>query len=109
MSAFSRSVVSCIMLHKATHLERKTVAKLNEYLTVAEAAAYIGCSSDTLRRWDRANKLPARRHPVTGYRLYLPRELDEFLREVGGVNKKAAARAKSGHKPPKARARKRRS
>ena len=84
-----------------------TVAKLNEYLTVAEAAAYLGCSADTLRRWDRANKLPARRHPVTGYRLYLPHELDEFLREVGDADKKAAAGEKSGNKPPKARSRKR--
>ena len=84
-----------------------TVAKLNEYLTVAEAAAYLGCCADTLRRWDRANKLPARRHPVTGYRLYLPNELDEFLREVGDADKKAATEAKPGRKLSKARSRKR--
>ena len=29
-----------------------------------------GVSKDTLRRWDRAGKLEARRHPITGYRLY---------------------------------------
>ncbi len=84
-----------------------TVAKLNEYLTVAEAAAYLGCSADTLRRWDRAKKLLARRHPVTGYRLYLPHELDEFLREVGDADKKAGTGAKRGGKPSKARSRKR--
>ena len=88
-------------------MERMTVTKLNEYLTVAEAAAYSGCSADTLRRWDRANKLPARRHPVTGYRLYLPHELDEFLREVGNANKVAAAEAKRGKKLSKVRSRKR--
>ena len=84
-----------------------TVPKLNEYLTVAEAAAYIGCSADTLRRWDRANKLPARRHPVTGFRLYLSHELDEFLREVCGANRKMDAGAKGGSKPAQARPRKR--
>ena len=82
------------------------MAKLNEYLTVAEAAAYLGCSADTLRRYDRSNKLPARRHPVTGYRLYLTHELDEFLRKVGGADKKAVAGAKRGRKPSKARSRK---
>ena len=95
------------MLHQAPPLDRMTVVKLNEYLTVAEAAAYLGCSADTLRRWDRANKLPARRHPVTGYRLYLPHELDEFLREVGSADKKAAAEAKRGRKLSRVRSRKR--
>jgi len=78
----------CGTLHNASHSapsERIAVAKLNEYVTVAEAAAYLGCSADTLRRRDRANKPPARRHPVTGYRLYLPGELDEFLREAGDM------------------------
>ncbi len=95
------------MLHQAPSMEQMTVVKLNEYLTVAEAAAYLGCSADTLRRYDRSNKLPARRHPVTGYRLYLPGELDEFLRKVCDGDKKAAVGAKRGKKPPKARARKR--
>ena len=83
------------------------MAKLNEYLTVSEAAAYLGCCADTLRRYDRARKLRARRHPITGYRLYLPSELDEFLWRVGDADKKAATGAKSGRKPSKARSRKR--
>ena len=88
-------------------MEQMTVVKLNEYLTVAEAAAYLGCSADTLRRYDRSNKLRARRHPHTGYRLYLPSELDDFLRKVGEGDKKAVGGAKRGTKPPKARSRKR--
>ena len=56
--------------------------KLNEYLTVAQAAQVLGVSKDTLRRWDKSGKLMARRHPVTGYRLYLQTELDSFLRRV---------------------------
>ena len=83
------------------------MAKLNEYLTVAEAAAYLGCCADTLRRYDRSNKLRARRHPITNFRLYLPSELDEFLRKVGDGDRKAASSVKPGKKSPKARSRKR--
>ncbi len=55
------------------------VAKLNEYLTVGEAAELIGVSRDTLRRWDRAGKLKAHRHPITGYRLYVRKDLFSLL------------------------------
>ena len=53
--------------------------KLNDYLTVGGAASHLGVSKDTLRRWDTAGKLKARRHPVTGFRLYLKEELDAIL------------------------------
>ena len=53
--------------------------KVSEYLKVAEAAELLGVSKDTLRRWDRAGKLQARRHPVSGFRLYLRSELEDFL------------------------------
>ncbi len=53
--------------------------KLNEYLTVGRAASHLGVCKDTLRRWDNDGKLTARRHPVTGYRLYLLKELDAIL------------------------------
>jgi len=58
------------------------MAKFNEYLTVGEAAAYLGVSKDTLRRWDRAGKLEARRHPITGYRLYSKKELARVLADL---------------------------
>ena len=56
--------------------------KLNEYLTVGEAAELLGVSKDTLRRWDRDGKLAARRHPVTRYRLYLETDLASLLGSV---------------------------
>jgi excisionase family DNA binding protein len=58
------------------------VAKLNQYLTVGNAAAFLGVSKDTLRRWDRDGRLKARRHPMTRYRLYLKAELDILLRTI---------------------------
>jgi excisionase family DNA binding protein len=42
------------------------MAKVNDYLTVGEAAEFLGVSKDTLCRWDRARKLRAHRHPITG-------------------------------------------
>ena len=58
------------------------MAKLNEYLTVGGAADFLGVSKDTLRRWDRAGKLKARRHPITGYRLYLRGELAAWRKRL---------------------------
>lgn len=66
------------MMHKPLS-EGVPVEKINEYLTVGEAASLLGVSKDTLRRWDRAGKLTARRHPVTDYRLYLRAELQALL------------------------------
>lgn len=48
-------------------------AQSSELLTIKAAAELLGVSEQTLRRWDEAGKLRARRHPMNGYRLY-PRE-----------------------------------
>ena len=77
------------------------MAKLNEYLTVGEAAELLGVSKDTLRRWDRAGKLKARRHPITGYRLYLKGDLDELLRYVGGAKSTGKRGARQGKRSTK--------
>lgn len=69
--------------------------RLNEYLTVAEAAVLLGVSKDTLRRWDKAGKLKARRHPVTGYRLYLKVELEELLGGLAGRSSRRKAMSKT--------------
>jgi len=61
------------------------VAKISDYLMIGEAAAYIGVHPDSLRRWDRAKRLQPRRHPINNFRLYLKRDLDRFLAQIGGV------------------------
>lgn len=55
---------------------------LTEYLTVAEAAGFLGVSPSTLRNWDRQKKLRARRNPVNGYRLYEKAALAKFLAKI---------------------------
>lgn len=52
---------------------------LSDFLTVGEAAAFLGVSASTLRNWDRHGKLAALRHPVNGYRLYKREDLEQLL------------------------------
>ncbi|MCC7085556.1 MAG: helix-turn-helix domain-containing protein [Pirellulales bacterium] len=56
--------------------------KLDGYLRIREAAAYLGVSPNTLRNWGRGGKICERRHPVNGYRLYSRKELDALLVEA---------------------------
>lgn len=55
-----------------------------EMLTICEAAALLGVSEPTLRRWDRAKKFPARRHPMNGYRLYVREEIEKLRKRIVG-------------------------
>lgn len=48
---------------------------MKSFITVAEAASYLGISKATLRNWDREGKLKAHRHPLNGYRVYDLEEL----------------------------------
>jgi len=58
------------------------MSKLDEYLTISEAAEYLGVSPNTLRNWENADKIVAHRHPVNGYRLFKQEELDALLNQV---------------------------
>ena len=52
-----------------------------DFMTVAEAAAYIAVSPATLRRWDAEGKLVPVRHPASGYRFYKRADLEPFRLE----------------------------
>ncbi len=52
------------------------------YLTVSDAAAYLGVSASTLRNWDRSGKLKPRRHPMNKYRLYHKDDLVKLIEEM---------------------------
>src|SRR5690242_7568952 len=49
-----------------------------DFLSVKEAAGYLGVSSQTLRRWDETGKLCPVRHPANGYRYYRRSDLEPF-------------------------------
>ena len=58
------------------------MTKLNEYVKTAEAARILGVSQNTVRAWAESGKIPVRRNPANGYRLFLRRDLDQFLAQL---------------------------
>ena len=54
--------------------------KINEYLTIKQAAKELGITANTLRNWEKAGKIKVRRHPINKYRLYLREELEAILK-----------------------------
>jgi len=55
---------------------------LQKYMTVKEAAAYLGVSANTLRNWGKPGKIKERRNPINGYRVYDKNELDQLLQRI---------------------------
>jgi len=47
-------------------------------LSIGEAAAYLGLSRDTLRRWEKKGKITSLRSP-TNRRYYTQKQLDEII------------------------------
>lgn len=60
----------------------------DKVLTIKAAAEVLDVSEQTLRRWDKAGKLRAKRHPMNGYRLYPRRQVLELRRQIlSGIEK----------------------
>lgn len=51
------------------------------FLRIGDAAAYVGVSTQTLRRWDADGKLAAVRQPGSSYRFYRRTDLEPFRLE----------------------------
>lgn len=66
-----------------------------DFLRVADAAAYLGVSAQTLRRWDRDGTLPALRRPGSDYRYYRRADLEPFRLQYRRAQEAAAAGADS--------------
>lgn len=58
------------------------MTRLNEYVKTAEAAGILGVSQNTLRAWAESGKIPVRRNPANRYRLFLRRDLAQFLAKL---------------------------
>ena len=58
------------------------VEKLDAYLTIKEAASFLGVSPNTLRNWGRDGRIPMHRNPANGYRLFRRSDLEKFLHET---------------------------
>jgi len=66
--------------------------QLTDYLKTAEAARVLGVSQNTLRLWASAGKVPVRRNPANGYRLFKRSDLDAFLGRVAQPVRPAGAK-----------------
>lgn len=60
------------------------MSKKVEYLTVKDASKILGVTPVTLRRWDNAGKLKAKRHPINNYRIYDPVEIETLRKSILG-------------------------
>lgn len=67
---------------------------LQQYLTVTEAAEFLGVTANTLRNWGRESKIPEHRHPVNNYRLYKPADLEALLKRTAKSRKTPPRRPK---------------
>jgi len=54
--------------------------RLDEFLTVKDAAEFLGVSPNTVRNWGREDKIPEHRHPINNYRLYRREDLEGLLK-----------------------------
>jgi len=60
----------------------QTMENLSEYLKTAEAAKLLGVSQNTLRAWAESGKIPVRRNPANGYRLFKRADLVAYLKTI---------------------------
>jgi excisionase family DNA binding protein len=58
------------------------VKRLKDFLRVKDAAEFLGVSPNTLRNWSRDGRIPVRRNPINGYRLYNKSDLERLLRRI---------------------------
>lgn len=58
------------------------MVKLDEFVTIKQAARFLGVSPNTLRNWHRDARLPVYRNPISGYRLFKKTDLEELLRQI---------------------------
>lgn len=56
--------------------------RLNEYLTIKEAAEFLAVSPNTLRNWGASGKIAEHRNPMNGYRLFKISDLQALLDEI---------------------------
>jgi len=54
-----------------------------KFMTIKEAATYLGVTPLTLRNWDKNGKLPTTRHPMSNYRIYKTEDLEKLMNDIG--------------------------
>lgn len=52
------------------------------YINIKQASKILGVSPLTLRNWDNNGKFPAGRHPISNYRVYNVKDIEQLLIEI---------------------------
>ncbi|WP_442511672.1 MerR family transcriptional regulator [Novipirellula sp. SH528] len=68
-------------------MSRDAMEKLDEYLTIKDAAQFLGVSQNTLRYWGRDGRIPVHRNPMNGYRLFRQSDLEAVLKQAAQTPK----------------------
>ena len=58
------------------------MTRLDEFVTIKQAAKFLGVSANTLRNWHRDARIPVYRNPISDYRLFKKTDLEELLRHL---------------------------
>ncbi len=53
-----------------------------DYMKIREAAEFVGVDKETLRNWERNNKISVYRDPINSHRLYKKEDLEEILKQI---------------------------
>jgi DNA (cytosine-5)-methyltransferase 1 len=70
------------------------MVKLDEFVTIKQAAKILGVVPNTLRNWHRGAKIPVYRNPVSNYRLFKKTDLEELLRQIEESGKNPTGRSR---------------
>ena len=77
------------LLFNLCHIEADTVMpNLRDYMTIKEAAEYLGVAPNTLRNWGRSGKIQEHRNPLNGYRLYRRAALDRLMQRIKSTGRR---------------------
>lgn len=63
-----------------------------KYISIKDAAEFLGVTPLTLRNWDRKGTLTAYRNPINNYRVYRLDQIELFLRKVENSKNKRQGR-----------------
>ncbi len=55
---------------------------MKDFIQIDEASKILNVTTMTLRRWDKAGKLRAYRHPINTYRLYKKSDIENLMKGI---------------------------
>lgn len=56
--------------------------KFNDYLKIKDAAEFLGVTQNTLRNWEKENKIKVYKGNMNDFRLYKKEDLENILHDI---------------------------